>query len=773
MEKMFGRKRMETPGSLRASISIVTRGGPVISDYFQQTNPVIMKGTELPIEVTYTFQNPFVAAYSHNNQPVSIELFFGDNGWEGKDISLGEFQLAEGCLRSSEIKEIEIMLAISLDEKLTVSFMDPVLFYFKTIFFIDISSLDVPEITGDAIESTGNIAEGLGQIIFDHMSNPKPVISSERGNDLIHRLKISFEEAFLGTVRQIDAPGITTCPICSGDGVAPGKTKKQCPRCQATGWKKEEVTIEKEIWYKMTVCPTCQGSGLINPNPCKNCKSRGWIKTMRLITLQIPACIDSGSIISIINHGEPGNNGGRPGHLQIIVNITDHPFFTRTGRFISIDLPVSRSFARKGGGLRFPGIGKGAFHLKELPAKTKSGTILEIFKTETYTLSVRILTYLPALLFMSPHILDRKRAINQWMGSRDYERLENHCPDHEEVHSPVINNSELAAEGSQSLAEFYIRRANIYIERNEPVYAIRDFTKALDLDPSNAAIYDERSRVTLLSGDIEKALDDLNRAVELEPSSSEYYYHRCILNQFLKDENNALTDIKKAIELGPDNSEFYATYGDLIIHRKDYESATAAYSKALELNPIDYNNYLNRGLLYFHQNQLEESLADLNKALALDPDNTSILAARGDVYLSQLDYDNALADASKLVEQNPDNAKCYNNRAYVFFNKIDYVNALTDYNKALELDPKLVPAYTYRGRTYQMQGRYRLAIPDFEEALLLGPENAYLYLWLGQAYQEICEIHNAIPCFRKALAASNNPELTQEVSHLMKDLGYI
>jgi len=95
-------------------------------------------------------------------------------------------------------------------------------------------------------------------------------------------------------------------------------------------------------------------------------------KNLKTITLQLPAYIDSGAQIHLLNMGEPGRDGGSPGHLYLRVSVNEHPVFKRLGRDILIDLPVSVDYARRGGQLCIPDIVPGKSFLVNLPAGLKA-----------------------------------------------------------------------------------------------------------------------------------------------------------------------------------------------------------------------------------------------------------------------------------------------------------------------------------------------------------------------------------------------------------------
>jgi DnaJ-class molecular chaperone len=78
------------------------------------------------------------------------------------------------------------------------------------------------------------------------------------------------------------------------------------------------------------------------------------------IEARIPAGIREGQTIRLKGQGGPGRNGGPPGDVLITLDIAPHPSFTRDGRDLRMDLPISLKEAVLGG---------------KVPVTTLSGTL--------------------------------------------------------------------------------------------------------------------------------------------------------------------------------------------------------------------------------------------------------------------------------------------------------------------------------------------------------------------------------------------------------------
>jgi DnaJ-class molecular chaperone len=89
------------------------------------------------------------------------------------------------------------------------------------------------------------------------------------------------------------------------------------------------------------------------------------------INVKIPPGVDNGSKIRLAGKGEPSPNGGPPGDLYIEVRVKPHPYFTRQGEDIYVNVPITVGEAVNGASIEVPTI-DGKIHMK-IPPGTQGG----------------------------------------------------------------------------------------------------------------------------------------------------------------------------------------------------------------------------------------------------------------------------------------------------------------------------------------------------------------------------------------------------------------
>ena len=194
-----------------------------------------------------------------------------------------------------------------------------------------------------------------------------------RGEDLRYGITISFEEAYLGTQKEINIIRNEKCSMCHGDGAKPGTKKQTCSMCHGTGQIKQMQTTLFGQMQTVRPCTNCNGTGEVIPDPCPECKGKGTVRKQVKITVKIPAGIDENQKIILEGEGEPGQKGGPNGDLEIVIHVKRHNIFTRNGQDVSCEIPITFTQATLGADLVIPMV-DGSKEIYRIPDGTQPGT---------------------------------------------------------------------------------------------------------------------------------------------------------------------------------------------------------------------------------------------------------------------------------------------------------------------------------------------------------------------------------------------------------------
>ena len=179
-------------------------------------------------------------------------------------------------------------------------------------------------------------------------------------------MALEFMEAAFGCTKTFQLTKEDICKSCNGSGAQPGTTPETCSTCRGAG----RVQQQTQTLFGMTMvtktCPTCNGRGTVIRTPCSQCRGKGRLKTVKNLTVVIPAGVDTGDMLPVRNEGEPGTNGGPYGDLYIEFKVKNHDVFERNGNNTSCSIPITFAQAALGGEIEVPTIyGKERYTLKE------------------------------------------------------------------------------------------------------------------------------------------------------------------------------------------------------------------------------------------------------------------------------------------------------------------------------------------------------------------------------------------------------------------------
>ena len=175
-----------------------------------------------------------------------------------------------------------------------------------------------------------------------------------RGSDLRYDLTIAFEEAYLGSEKEIEVPRLVTCDKCAGNGAEPGSSVETCSTCGGSGQVRRAAQSIFGQVVNVVSCPSCQGQGRIVRQPCSECRGQGRLEKTRRLKLRIPAGVDTGSQIRLTGEGEAGVRGGAPGDLYVVIRVKEHPLLARRDQDVVYELKLNMVQAALGDRIEVP-----------------------------------------------------------------------------------------------------------------------------------------------------------------------------------------------------------------------------------------------------------------------------------------------------------------------------------------------------------------------------------------------------------------------------------
>ena len=329
----------------------------------------------------------------------------------------------------------------------------------------------------------------------------------------------------------------------------------------------------------------------------------------------------------------------------------------------------------------------------------------------------------------------------------------------------------------------YGTRAQVYLNLEDTIQALKDYSQAINIVPDDDRFYNQRAQVyyeqgkydladkdylkmiSLKEGDVmgymgigrnanaqkryEDAIKQFDYVVKLEPNYSSAYSFRAESYIGLKKYNEAIDDVISALGIDRDRKAFYELQ-ELADSAFEQTVAKLKVQKIKEPNEQSWDYDLgivyeraakyNKAIAYYKESLEKESniitasrisscyddLGDYDKALeycnqaiALDSVKANYLYEKANILDNAGRTQEAIKTMSDYIANTPDEPAGYYQRGWFKDHSGDIEGALEDYTIAITLQPNVAYAYLNRGVLYRLKGENAKAESDFKQVVRL------------------------------------------------------
>jgi tetratricopeptide (TPR) repeat protein len=265
-------------------------------------------------------------------------------------------------------------------------------------------------------------------------------------------------------------------------------------------------------------------------------------------------------------------------------------------------------------------------------------------------------------------------------------------------------------------SKYFYTRATFQAKLGKFSESIADSTMVIELKPGYAKAYCRRAiGYRALNNDV-AAMKDYDKAISLDPTDSWFYQCRA----YAQTENRAaIADFTRSLQIRPD-ATVYAARGWRRSEQGSLLDAIQDYRKAITLNPKYGEAYRCLGEAEFALNHNKQALENFDRAIALQP-TARAFERRGAVRYDVHDFKGAISDLSEAIKIDPASSYYLYSRAYSRDDLRDRVGAIADLNKAIQLSPNYTDAYALRAYCRRLSGDLVGAVADYAVVARLDP----------------------------------------------------
>lgn len=334
----------------------------------------------------------------------------------------------------------------------------------------------------------------------------------------------------------------------------------------------------------------------------------------------------------------------------------------------------------------------------------------------------------------------------------------------------------------------YGTRAQVYLNLEDTIQALKDYSQAINVMPDDDRLYNQRAQVyyeqekydladkdyqkmiSLKAGDVMgymgigrnanaqkrygDAIKQFDYVVKLDQNYSSAYSFRAESYIGLKKYNEAIDDVITALGIDKDRKAFYELQE---LADSAFEQTVAKLKAQKIKEPNEQSWAYDLGVVY-------ERAAKYNKAIAyykesLEKESNIITASRiSSCYDDLGDYDKALEYCDQAIALDSVKSDYLYQKANILDNAGRSKEAIRVMGEYIANNPDMAEGYYRRGWFEDHSGNVEEAIEDYTMAITLQPNEAYAYLNRGVLYRLKGEIAKAESDFKQVVRLDSIPE---------------
>uniref|UniRef100_UPI00398E5DDC uncharacterized protein ttc6 isoform X3 n=1 Tax=Pristiophorus japonicus TaxID=55135 RepID=UPI00398E5DDC len=247
------------------------------------------------------------------------------------------------------------------------------------------------------------------------------------------------------------------------------------------------------------------------------------------------------------------------------------------------------------------------------------------------------------------------------------------------------NHFTIAIDIDPTFQDAYEGRAVINLQMNNTFGAFQDINAALKTSES-AKLFTNRGVISQFTGDLPNAMKDYQKAIALDPSYSLAYFNAANLYFYNKQFPQAHDYYTKAIDLQPDDESALLNRAICRVLLQHAKEALEDFEEAIKLSPYSAHIYFNRANLYATLKQYKDAEKDYSQDLhdqTLEGTSTVLTLFCASNVWPRATRPPTIPYKSSALQLKPDDALFYKFRADVRGHLGLIEQAITDYKKAI------------------------------------------------------------------------------------------
>ena len=250
-----------------------------------------------------------------------------------------------------------------------------------------------------------------------------------------------------------------------------------------------------------------------------------------------------------------------------------------------------------------------------------------------------------------------------------------------------------------------------------------------------------------------KAMKLYSEAISLEPSNAQYYLDRGLLFLKLQRAEEAKQDLQKVVSLDLQNVKGWQAMGEYYLFKEFPDSAIFCINRSISFdweNKLNKKNLMIRADAYMLKEKYPDAYEDYLELVKTDSANHRVL--RNLAYtLHHMDRDKeCIHYLKKIAMNNPGDTESLINVGYAMTQIGMFQESMEFFNTVLDYDDSQPYALSNRAYAFYKQGFDDAALKDLKQSLANDPKNSYAYWVKGLISVRKGDTKKACKEFKKA-----------------------
>lgn len=294
----------------------------------------------------------------------------------------------------------------------------------------------------------------------------------------------------------------------------------------------------------------------------------------------------------------------------------------------------------------------------------------------------------------------------------------------------------------------YAARAAIYLNLEDTVHAIKDYSQAISATPEDSRIYNQRAQIYYEIGKYSLADADYNKMISLDEGDVMGYMGIGRNANAQKQWDDAIKQFDHVIKLASNYSSGYSFRAESFIGQKKYDKAVDDVVTALS---IDGDNKAFHLMQTLADSALVQTVAKLKAQKVKEPNENYWNYCLGVVYERVDKYNNAITCYKEALSKESSDVVAYR-LAHCYNDLGDYEKALLYCEQAISLDSTDTDYIFYKANIEDNAGRTKEAIATMDAFLQQNPDYGFGYYRRGWFKDHSGDLDGAIEDYTLSIA---------------------